>query len=200
MLLQIIRESKHSYPYGMLHPDARIAIGLEQSANIDRREAAGICGVTYQQYQAFMARLYRNKISNWILHNGLPASFGYPLEKVSRSGHKRHVVRCLLCNKRIYHVPCVSCCTFEGAQSRNDHEPELPFSTLGTDAMPGSRRKIEVMRDRAKRGETIFSDLDRRDAASAYKGTEYTLPKAIEETLKSPSKRQITSRGRHETV
>lgn len=198
--MQIIRSSKHAYPYGMLHPDARVAIGLEQSANISRREAALICGVTYQKYQAFMGRLYRHEISGWILNNGLPASFGYPLDKISRSDNERHVVRCILCNKRIYHVPCVSCCTFEGAQSRNDHEPELPFSTFGTDAMPGSRRKIEVMRDRANRGETIFSNLDRRDAATPCSGAEYSLPKAIEESLKIPSKKQITGRGRHETV
>ena len=199
-MLQIIRPSKNAYPYGMLHPDARIAIGLEQSANISRREAAVICGVTYRKYQAFMVRLYRHEISGWILRNGLPASFGYPLEKISRSGNVRHVVCCILCNKRIYHVPCVSCCTFEGAQSRNDHEPELPFSTLGTDAMPGSRRKIEVMRDRANRGETIFSDLDRRDAATPCSGAEYKLPKAIEESLTIPSNRHITSRGRHDNV
>ena len=198
-MLQIIRPSKHSYPYGMLHPHARMAIGLEQSANVSRREAAAIMKVSYRKYQSFMARLHRNEISGWILQNGLPASFGSPLEKISRTGEQRHVVRCILCNQRIYHVPCVKCCTFRGLQSRNDYEPELPFSARGTDAMPGTRRKIEVMRNRAGKGVAIFSDLDRQDAETPCSTAEYGLPKGIEEHLKRLSTRRITSRGRHDT-
>lgn len=198
--MKIIRASKHAYPYGMLHPDARIVIGLEQSANITRREAAAICGISYQKYQGFIRRLKKNEISSWILKSGLPASFGAPLEKTGKTGIKRHVVQCLLCNRRIYHVPCVKCCKFDGSQSRNDHEPELPFSEVGTDAMPGSLRKVAVMRHRADLGVSIFSQCDRRDAETPCSTTEYSLPKGIEKNLSHAKPRRITSRGRHETV
>jgi len=148
------RPARNDYPYGRLSPEVRLIIGMRQSTDATDRQIADELDCNLRELRSFEKRILKDEIGGWVSRNGMPASFGEPLDQK---------VKCRLCKNWIIHAPCVQCCTFQGSSCRNDSEPELPFDPLATDAMPGSQEKIEVMVDRAKLGYSIFSPSDRRD-------------------------------------
>jgi len=152
--LRLHRPTKNDYPYGMLSPESRLALGIRQTAIVTNDQVASELGCTVRQLKTFERNLAKDEICGWVRTNGLPASFGEPVA---------NRVQCVSCKNWIFHVPCVQCCTFQGSTCRNDSEPELPFDPLATDAIPGSQHKIEIMADRVSMGFSIFSPRDRCD-------------------------------------
>ena len=152
--LKLHRPTRNDYPYGMISPEARLVIGLRQSTSVDSRRIADELSCTLRELKAFERKIAKDKICNWVKHNGMPAAFG---EEVLEA------VQCDGCRNWIVHVPCVQCCSYRGGKCRNDAEPELPFDPLATDAIPGSQEKIEVMARRVRMGYSIFSPNDRCD-------------------------------------
>lgn len=158
--LRLHRPTKNDYPYGMLSPEVRLIVGARQSTRIEDKQLAAELNCTVGELRKFEKKIMRDEICGWVKLNGMPASFGEPIEQK---------VQCVKCKNWILHVPCVQCCSFIGSKCRNDSEPELPFDPLSTDAIPGSPEKIEIMADRVKWGYTPFSPHDRCDFAPRNK-------------------------------
>lgn len=158
-MLRMHRKNKNDYPWGMLHPDARLVLGMMYHTDATMKQIAAELEVRVGDVRKFIAHMRRDEICSWVIENGIPASFGAYLEQP---------VRCTRCDRRMVFAPCVVCCTFEGAECRNDREQELKIDDRFTHAVPGSDEKIRVMRDRADRGVQIFhpNDLMRDDKTS----------------------------------
>lgn len=69
--------------------------------------------------------------------------------------------RCI-CGALLCWVPCMKCCCREGWDFDPDEDREMPVPAKPTEALPGTREKIKVMRQRVARGESPFHPLDQR--------------------------------------
>ena len=151
--LRLHRKCKNDYPWGMLHPDARLVLGMRFHTDSTDKQIARELEVSQKELKAFTRTMKKDEICSWVIENGIPASFGAYLQ---------FPVRCTRCSRKMLFAPCVACCTFQGAECRNDREKELKIDDCFTHAIPGSEEKIQIMRDRADRGVQIFHPNDKR--------------------------------------
>lgn len=162
--LIVRRDTKKDYPYGVLHPTARLVLGLRQSTTLITEDIAEMLEVHPVEIEQFEWEIEQDHEAKYIQGIGLPAAFGEMTP---------FAVQCVTCKNLITHVPCVQCCKIDGESCRNDHEPELPKSDLGTDAMPGSQLKIAVMAARARENLSIFNPGDRKNLDEPCSTEEY---------------------------
>ena len=151
--LRLYRNFRGSFPYGKLHDDVRLVLGMRFHTTATNDDIATELHCTKRELQKFTALMKRDANIRHVIEIGLPASFGMGIAKP---------VRCTRCNRKILHVPCVYCCTFEGESCRNDSESELNLDKVFTSTRPGSQEKIDVMADRARRNLQIFHPQDKR--------------------------------------
>lgn len=177
------RDTGKDYPYGVLHPTARLVLGLRQSTTLTTEEIGEMIGHDADDIELFEREIELDREASYIQGIGLPASFGETTP---------HAVQCVTCKNQISFVPCVQCCKIEGEPCRNDHESEPPHSDLGTDAMPGSELKVAVMASRARNGESIFHPDDRADLESECTTEEYAhkYRTQVESSWYEPSERK----------
>lgn len=94
-------------------------------------------------------------IRRWVAQ-GLPPGYHYELP------YQREI-RCPLCKRWIRFVPCPGCVAHvlpdNGPAAEVLHEPPLG---IPTSAIPGSLRKVQVLRLRLERGEALFHPGDAR--------------------------------------
>ena len=115
--------------------------------------------VSEQEVHDFLGEIFSSQspIIKSCLLNGLPPSSSAPLPH-------RLVWRCDGCGEKTRYLPCVNCCSKSLVEStfRDDFLSgnEAPKTPKPTGASPGSWEKIEVMRKRFSRGESIFHDDD----------------------------------------
>lgn len=151
--LRLYRNFRGSFPYGKLHDDVRLVLGMRFHTNATNDDIARELMCSKRDLQRFTKLMKGDTDILHVMQIGLPASFGMGIAEP---------VKCTRCGRKILHVPCVYCCTFEGESCRNDSESELNLDSVFTSTRPGSREKIEVMASRANRNLQIFHPQDRR--------------------------------------
>jgi len=156
--LRLYRNFRGSFPYGKLHDDVRLVLGMRFFTSATEEDIARELICSNADLKRFTKLMRTDANIRHVIEIGIPASFGMGIARP---------VKCTRCNRRILHVPCVYCCTFEGETCRNDSESELNLDSVFTSTTPGSREKIAVMADRANRNLQIFHPNDKR-----YQGTE----------------------------
>lgn len=163
---------------------ARSVLGLWHMGILEPREIAGVLWVQEQardrefharawqklqgRVEHFLKLVYKLKhpVTEYILDHGLPRGCGAVLPEGK-------VVHCPSCGCLLSSVPCVLCtdpaledrtlvsCPGQYERFEFDDEEGLPVPKYHTDFPPGSIEKIEVMRGRARRGESCFHYQDR---------------------------------------
>lgn len=152
-VLRLYRNFRGSFPYGRLHDDVRLVLGMRFFTSATNVDICRELVIDEKELRRFTRLMRTDPNIRHVIEIGLPASFGMGIA---------HPVKCTRCNRKILHVPCVYCCTFEGESCRNDSESELNLDSVFTSTRPGSREKIEVMANRANRNLQIFHPQDRR--------------------------------------
>jgi hypothetical protein len=104
-------------------------------------------------------RLSDNFVIRYAITNGLSLAsiVNLPIE-----GAK---IKCKRCRNLLSAVSCLSCSMKNTNQITTEpivYEFDLPQDKKPTNAMPGSREKLAVMQERARRGLSVFCDRDGR--------------------------------------
>jgi hypothetical protein len=141
-------------PYDELRRQTKLVIGLLQSTELRKKDIAELLGIDYLRFSRFVKSLEDDPFTSRLLEDGLPGTYGETLPPKIK-------VRCMYCNHMISAVPCVSCWPPHRVEnsprpSCQRDSPEAP----GVHMKPGSREKIEVMRDRVAEGFSPFSKQD----------------------------------------
>lgn len=155
--LRLYRNFRGSFPYGKLHDDVRLVLGMRFNTEATDEDIASELHCTQRDLKKFTKLMRTDSNIKHVEAIGIPASFGMGIA---------NPVRCSRCKRKIMHVPCVYCCEFEGESCRNDAESELNLDSVFTHTRPGSKEKLEVMAERATKKLQIFHPQDRR-----YQGT-----------------------------
>jgi len=101
-----------------------------------------------------MLKTSRNPVVRRCVDVGLPPGLCRPFP------YQGTTVRCPICRSMTDHAPCPRCSV---ARNRADPDPprkDRPLAAAPTDAQPGSRKKLAVLRRRAAQGLALFHPHD----------------------------------------